>query len=94
MPVLKNSNMTVSEKGEYLQYFVGDLPKGATEAKNTFGYSGVYNYYLHKNSADSDRNGSVSAKEVESYLRNIQMAENMRAQWFDILTNVKKNPFK
>lgn len=94
MPVLENSNLTVSEKGEYLQYFVGDLPKGATEAKNTFGYSGVYNYYLHKNSADSDRNGRASSKEVESYLRNIKMAEDMRAQWFDILTDVKKNPFK
>ena len=87
IPTLQNANMTDKEKGVYVEALAQSLSAGAKNAKAIYGNEGVYQYYLHKQLADADGNGSLKKSEVEQYLNYQKMADDMKATWQRLLTN-------
>lgn len=91
---LKNYNgLTDEEKGAFYRtaYSVqlekdGKLTK-AGKVYSTLGDGGLYRYYVYKNEADLDGNGSLKKSEISTYLSTQDLSAEDRAYWSEVLKN-------
>lgn len=82
IPVLKKMDLTDAERGQYLRQNVSELSKGATQAYDKYGDTGVYNFYLYQTNANVDGNSSTSKSEWFDYLNRSTLTEQEQANYY------------
>ena len=75
-------DLTDAERGQYLRQNINELPKGATQAYDKYGDTGVYNFYLYQTNANVDGSSNTSKSEWFNYLNRSTLTEQERADYY------------
>jgi len=92
IPVLDGYGLSGAQKGEHISQFASQLSDNVQALADSGDYKGIYQYYEIKNKADTDGNGSLSKKELISYLDGTGMSQADKRYWFGMLS-IAENPY-
>lgn len=80
------------QQEKYAPYLITNPGKNASQAQKDYP-NGLYKYYMYKNEADKDGNGSVSSDESKAYFNSKSMPQGEKAYWDMSIRGSNKSNF-